>query len=344
MQQDLPLCWMTLFEDGTHIVMTDDVRSFFTKLLMQIIVSMIALPIMTAFHIVHPVSAQEQAQQISPPETVSQPPSAPPRAPKSRRSRKATPLAQAPASLNESQQRAACIAETAGKERQTGTIMRIDATGDIVLNDGRTLIAQHIHRPSDAPLANWPAPQSLISYISLGSGPDRWGRLHARITVTKAEPGTEGGSTLWLEEEWLQRGLAIVRPEPGDSECLTRLLQSERTARQSRQGLWANAATIGQADQPETLIARSGNYIIIEGVILSVGERSSRTYLNFGTSWNEDTTVSIAKPLWTAMASRGLSKATLENRRIRARGFLQMRGGPLITLTNIDEIELTGDN
>ena len=74
--------------------------------------------------------------------------------------------------------------------------------------------------------------------------------------------------------------------------------------------------------------------------MLSVGERRERTYLNFGKRWSEDTTVTIPQRVWSQLASRDLTAKTLNGRRVRVRGTVESRDGPLVEVVTPDQIEL----
>jgi hypothetical protein len=78
----------------------------------------------------------------------------------------------------------------------------------------------------------------------------------------------------------------------------------------------------------------------VEGRIRTVGERRQQTYLNFGSDWASDFTIIVPKRVWSLVQERGLSAAGLRGRRIRARGVLEDRQGPSMTVTAIDAIEV----
>ena len=74
--------------------------------------------------------------------------------------------------------------------------------------------------------------------------------------------------------------------------------------------------------------------------MLNVGEGSSRLYLNFAGDWRSDFTVSIARKDAAAFATAGLDPPTLAGKRLRVRGWLAWRNGPMIEATHPDQIEL----
>ena len=76
----------------------------------------------------------------------------------------------------------------------------------------------------------------------------------------------------------------------------------------------------------------------------SVGERRERTYLNFGSDWKQDLTITIRKRTWAIMRERGLSAASLKGRRVRARGVLEEWQGVAVEITAADMLEVLGQD
>ena len=72
---------------------------------------------------------------------------------------------------------------------------------------------------------------------------------------------------------------------------------------------------------------------LVEGEILSVGERRDRTYLDFGRDWSRDFHVTVPKRVWAAMVKAGEPASSFKGRRVRVRGIVEMRRGPSIELT-----------
>jgi hypothetical protein len=84
--------------------------------------------------------------------------------------------------------------------------------------------------------------------------------------------------------------------------------------------------------------------VLVEGRIRSIGERTQRTYLNFGGLWAEDFTIIIPRKTWKRMSDRGMGAEALKGRRIRARGILQPWQGTAFSIVIPEMIErLEGD-
>jgi hypothetical protein len=82
------------------------------------------------------------------------------------------------------------------------------------------------------------------------------------------------------------------------------------------------------------------SYQIVEGVPLKLEHLRDRTYLNFGADHATDFTLVIAardRKLFETMPWR---LEDLIGRRLRIRGWLELRGGPLIEIAYPEQIEV----
>ena len=163
--------------------------------------------------------------------------------------------------------------------------------------------------------------------------PDRWDRVAADVALA-------GQGGLDLAELLVGEGFAFVDPGSRDALCRNDLLAVEAGARRRRVGLWSDATWPVAADDAERLGRAAGQFVIVEGRILSVGERRDRTYLDFGRDWSRDFTVVVPRRSWSAFAARGLSGAELRGRRVRVRGVLEVRRGPTMEITSPDVVEV----
>jgi len=164
---------------------------------------------------------------------------------------------------------------------------------------------------------------------------DRWGRLPARLVLAgQAE-------RLDVAHGLVESGLALVDTASGEGACTPETLALEATARDRGLGLWAEdrykPVPVGDVTR---LRERIGQFTLVEGRIRSVGERRQQTYLNFGTDWATDFTIVLPKRVWTLLQERGLGRAALEGRRIRARGILGERQGPALTISAPEAVEV----
>lgn len=71
------------------------------------------------------------------------------------------------------------------------------------------------------------------------------------------------------------------------------------------------------------------------------GRRRRRPiYLNFAEDWRRDFTVSVDRKAASAFAAAGIDLKALTGKRLRARGFLAWRNGPVIEASHPEQIEL----
>lgn len=228
----------------------------------------------------------------------------------------------------------ACLAEAVEV-----TAQRVDDARSITLVDGRVLRLAGIETfallmPERADVE--PALRAHLQTLA-GAGlraqiisqtPDRYGRLPALVA-------TPAG--VLLQESAARAGLAIALPAPEPLPCYERIVAAEDDARRAQVGFWSGVAL--PAAEPAALNGRIGQFAIFEGRILSVGNRPTRTYLNFGKRWSDDVTVSIRERDRDRFGGEaGLS--ALAGKRVRVRGFLEDHGGPSLEARSPFQIEV----
>lgn len=166
--------------------------------------------------------------------------------------------------------------------------------------------------------------------------PDRYGRQPAYVFLA--------GSETPVQSELLRQGLALVSPEVTEKDCATALMAAEAEARLARSGTWGGSVVIKNAESPGDILAGIGRFTVVEGRVLSVRQAGSVTYLNFGRNWTRDFAATISRRIVPAFEAAGLSPKSLENRRIRVRGWVEARRGPRIELLRVAQVELLGGN
>ncbi len=169
-----------------------------------------------------------------------------------------------------------------------------------------------------------------------GRREDRRGRRLAQVFAG------EGG--LWVQGALVDMGLARAYSFADNRACARDLLAREAAARGARLGLWRDGGSrIHRADRPAEILPSAGTYAIVQGTVLSVGERRARTYLNFGTYWNEDFTVVVSGRDRDRFADTGLDLSGLSGSVVRVRGWILDERGPAIEATHPEQIELVDD-
>lgn len=163
---------------------------------------------------------------------------------------------------------------------------------------------------------------------------DRYGRVVAFAFA--------GGATSSLQQMLLEQGAARVSSRVGDLGCARLLQSSERQAREASRGLWADPTFAPlPAENFLRLQAARGNFVLVEGKVLSVRESGATIYMNFGRRWTQALTVTILRREARRFTAAGLEPKRLEGRRLRVRGILEQRTGPTIEAMAPEQIEFT---
>jgi endonuclease YncB( thermonuclease family) len=171
--------------------------------------------------------------------------------------------------------------------------------------------------------------------------PDRYGREPAFVFLvsSKAPPA----ETL-VQGELLAQGEALVSATVTDKACAAVLMAAEATAREAKRGIWADPTAIKNTESPGDILAGIGRFMVVEGKVLSVRQAGATTYVNFGRNWTRDFAVTISRRVLPSFEAAGISLKSLENRRIRVRGWVEARGGPRIEVLRVGQIEMLGGN
>ena len=147
-----------------------------------------------------------------------------------------------------------------------------------------------------------------------------------------------------MQSELLAQGEALVSADVADKDCAAALVAAEAAARRAKRGTWADPAAIKNAESPGDILAGIGRFTVVEGRVLSVRQAGATTYLNFGRNWTRDFAVTISRRMVPAFEAAGIGLKSLENRRIRVRGWVEARGGPRIEVLRVGQIEVLGGN
>jgi endonuclease YncB( thermonuclease family) len=166
--------------------------------------------------------------------------------------------------------------------------------------------------------------------------PDRYGRQPAFAFVEQA--------TAPVQNQLLAQGDALVSGTIADKACAAEFAIAEAAARRAKRGIWADPAAIKNAESPGDILARIGQFAVVEGKVLSVRQAGATTYINFGRRWTRDFAVTISRRVLPAFEAAGIFLKSLENKRIRVRGWIEARGGPRIEALQVGQIEMAGEN
>ncbi len=171
-----------------------------------------------------------------------------------------------------------------------------------------------------------------IDYGHGGTPRDRHGRLLAHIYD---QDGT------WAQGEILAQGMARVYSFPDNRALVDDMLALERAARDERRGIWDHPFYAVRT--PEEAADFINGFELVEGKIHNAAIVRGRAYLNFGTNWREDFTVTFGPSDLRRIVADGVDLTRLEGQRVRVRGWLKSFNGPMIEATHMEQIELLDD-
>jgi endonuclease YncB( thermonuclease family) len=235
----------------------------------------------------------------------------------------------------------AVAAGCAFKPQGEGRVAAVIDARTLRLQDGREVRLAGIE-PSAAEKSSRSAALSAIvanrdvTLSGEDDTPDRYGRQPAFVFLTSSDTP--------VQNLLLAQGEALVSGTVPDKDCAAALLAAEAEARRAKRGIWADPSAIKNAESPGDILAGIGRFAVVEGKVLSVRQAGATTYLNFGRNWTRDFAVTISRRMIGAFEATGMSLKSLENRRIRVRGWVEARGGPRIELLRVGQIELLGGN
>jgi len=245
-----------------------------------------------------------------------------------------------------------CFSTLSQPERRT--VVDINSGDTLTLTDG-TVVRLIGTRAPAAPLGwhgdrPWPmvneAKEALTNLASGaevelrygGTKTDRHGYALAQVYVVKGE------ERVWLQGELAARGLARVYSFPDNHACIKELLARESEARAKHAWVWSVPTyRILAASDLERLGRLIRSYQLVEGVVAEVGGSRSRLYLNFDRDWHHDFTIVVERKDQEALKAQGLDVQALAGKRLRVRGWIEWRNGPMIRLTHAEQIEVLPD-
>lgn len=240
-------------------------------------------------------------------------------------------------------------------EPETGTVAAIIDGETLKLADGRTVRLIGAKAPMP-PLGfrgedPWPLVEEAKEALTRlaagkevelrygGTRTDRHGYALAHVFVV------DGASRLWLQQEMVKAGLARVYSFPDNRACVGDLLASEGDARGKGLGVWGSPVyRIASAEDVDRLGRLTQTYQLVEGRVVSVGEGAGRVYLNFARDWKSDFTISVARKDANAFQAEGIDLKALAGKRVRVRGWVIWRNGPMIEATHPEQIEILTDD
>lgn len=221
-----------------------------------------------------------------------------------------------------------------------GRVTEIADAHTLHLEDGRDISLAGIEPIMSSATADSKAALAAIvvghevTVRSQDDTPDRYGREPAFVFLQ--------GSETPVQVALLSEGAALVAADVADKDCEALLTAAETEARRNKRGFWSSPLAIKNAESPGDILTGIGRFTVVEGRVLSVRQAGATTYLNFGRNWRRDFAVTIPKRTLPAFEAAGIVLKSLENQKIRVRGFIETRGGPRIEVLRVGQIELLG--
>ncbi len=239
--------------------------------------------------------------------------------------------------------------------KTSAQVLEVSDYGTLVLSDNRTVRLAGVVLPfvpaEVANAKNWPNGIKSIEKIRnwlVGKNiqlhlsdmkRDRYGIWPAYVYLSG------NGKKIWVQSRLVSEGTVRVSSINYKYECLKQLLEVEHVARKANLGLWAyEAYRVRFAEDIWGLMRLVDRFQIVEGKVIDVVEVKGRVYLNFGRNWRKDFTVKISKGAWGRFKEKGLSLNSFKGKRVRVRGWIQLRNGPLIEVKHPDLIEVIDKN
>jgi hypothetical protein len=212
----------------------------------------------------------------------------------------------------------------------------------LILADGQGTVLEGVRLPGGAkdhaPQAAAERALSALSGLVRGNAvlwaakppqKDRHGRLRAQVAA----------NGVWVQEALLREGLARAAPLPSHAECAAHLYAAEAAARAAKRGIWALPAYAVR--RPEGLSRKDrGTFQIVEGRVLSAVVKGGRAYINFGTDWNTDFTVTISPEDMKTFRARHVKPRDYAGKTVRVRGMIDWYRGPEIELMGPESVEV----
>jgi len=168
-------------------------------------------------------------------------------------------------------------------------------------------------------------------HLHLGTtAQDRHGRILAHV-VRKSDG-------LWVQGDLLRRGLARVYTFPDNRKLGADMLALERQARKEGLGLWG--LPYYAIRSAYTVRHDVGTFQVVEGKVFDVARVRKRIYLNFSADWRHDFTIQIDHKNEGLFTAQGIDLTQLKGKRVRVRGWVKQKNGPLIQLDHPERLEI----
>jgi len=224
-------------------------------------------------------------------------------------------------------------------------VVRVERTDELlVLRDGRAVHLEGVRFPhakqDHAPefiadqaydAIDTMARDRTLVVTAIAPKEDRYGRIRGQVF----DPA---GGDLWLQVALLKAGDVRVEIAPDRTDCAAELYAAEAGARAAHLGLWAQPAYAIRG--PQSLGGDTGTFQIVQGTVLSAAVKDGRAYLDFGTDWKSDFTVTISPDDMANFRHDGVDPRLYAGKTVRVRGIVQQYDGPEIEIADPKQVEV----
>ena len=229
--------------------------------------------------------------------------------------------------------------------------VRIERADSMMLDDGTEALLSAVLPPS-AGLAvgpdetSWAPVQETkhalealilgksVEIATAGRRTDRYGRLLVHAFVQR------DGQRVWVQGDLIESGLARAYGLPGNLACLQDLLGREREARLNRRGHWATGAFQDRdANDPVAVVVYRDTFQTWQGRVDAVKQIRGLTIIAFGPGRGAFEAVLTSGGRQFKAGAPG----DLAGRRIRVRGWVELRSRPTLRLPDASLIEVLDD-
>jgi hypothetical protein len=157
--------------------------------------------------------------------------------------------------------------------------------------------------------------KDLAVFVAASAGPDRWGRLPA--TLAPVAGGQEVGAAILAEGAGRIEDIGALGP------CGPERRVAEGLAREAGKGLWGEAyyAPIEARDRPG-LLARAGEFVVVEGRVARVGMGRRRIFMDFDQA-RDGFSVTMTRQARKDLQAVETALRALVGRRARVRGVIE---------------------
>ena len=224
-----------------------------------------------------------------------------------------------------------------------GELVRVIDGDSFVLSSGLKVRLANIFAPQKSEPFYEEARSALKNLLSgrqIGlhyAGPkrDRFERAVAQVYTLRPD----GRPDQWIQNEMIRAGFARVRSYSESAFQISELMAEEVIARDAGRGLWQSERFSVRSPAPNILAQDVDSFQLVEGLIISSAQIKGQTYLNFGSDYLTDFTVSIARRNRRRFEKAGVDLSDLEGARVRVRGWVELFNGPVIWIDHPEALE-----